>query len=272
MPRIKNAICKGGRMKISALQLSNKSQGEIESYIKMAVDAKARVILFGEYLLNPFFKDLESNTQKKSQWLEAIKQENEKIIKLSQKYNIIMIAPIFEVVGSKIYKTILILNKGKALSYKAQKLMPYAHWNEVEFFANTMPKHLKMPPIFNVGGFKFSVVFGYELHFDAIWLKLKEELVDCVLLPTASTFDSSLRWRSIIKMRAFLNNCYILRANRIGQFEDTITKTLWNFYGDSLFASPNGEIIDCLGDREESLIADLDKKYLKDIRDCWKFC
>ena len=45
-------------MKISALQLSNKSQGEIESYIKTAVDAKVKVILFGEYLLNPFFKIL----------------------------------------------------------------------------------------------------------------------------------------------------------------------------------------------------------------------
>ena len=44
-------------MKISALQLSNKSQGEIESYIKVALEAKARVILFGEYLLNPFFKN-----------------------------------------------------------------------------------------------------------------------------------------------------------------------------------------------------------------------
>ena len=73
-------------------------------------------------------------------------------------------------------------------------------------------------------------------------------------------------------MRAFLNSCYILRANRIGQFEDTITKTLWNFYGDSLFTSPNGEIIDCLGDKEELLIAEMDKKYLKEIRDCWKFC
>lgn len=259
-------------MKISALQLSNKSQGEIESYIKTAVDAKVKVILFGEYLLNPFFKILELNERKKMQWIEAIKQENDRIIRISQQYNIIMVAPMFEVVGNKIYKTIFILNKGKALSYRAQKLMPYAHWNEVEFFANTMPKHLKTPPIFNVGGFKFSVVFGYELHFDELWIKLKNELVDCVLLPTASTFDSSLRWRSIIKMRAFLNSCYILRANRIGQFEDTITKTLWNFYGDSLFTSLNGEIIDCLGDKEELLIAEMDKKYLKEIRDCWKFC
>ncbi|WP_026943036.1 carbon-nitrogen hydrolase family protein [Helicobacter rodentium] len=259
-------------MKIAALQLSNtKSQTEIESYLKAAVQTKVKIILFGEYLLNPFFKNLESKKSKTAQWLEQINKENENLLQLSAKYGIIIVTPILEVVAHKIYKTILIINKGKALHYRAQKLMPYEHWNEAKFFSNTMPKNLKTPPIFSVGGFKFSVLFGYELHFDEFWLKFKNENVDCVLLPSASTFDSSLRWRSIIKMRAFLNSCYILRANRIGQYEDAPTKTLWNFYGDSLFVCPNGEVIDCLGDREELLIAEMDKKYLKDIKECWRF-
>lgn len=258
-------------MKIAALQLSNtKTQTEVEAYIKTAVDSKVKIILFGEYLLNTFFKNIESIKNKKLHF-EKIKKENESLIQLSSKYNIILVAPILEVIQNRVYKTILIINKGKALSYRAQKLMPYEHWNEAGFFSNTESKNLKTPPIFSAGGFKFSVLFGYELHFDAFWLKLKNENVDCVLLPTASTFDSSLRWRSIIKMRAFLNSCYILRANRIGQYEDSATKILWNFYGDSLFVSPNGEIIDCLGDREELLIAQIDKKYLKEIKECWKF-
>ena len=259
-------------MKISALQLSNaRTQSGIESYIKAAIDAKSKVVLFGEYLLNPFFKDLEIAKGKRTRVLEEIKNETNKILELSSKYNIVIVTPIFEVIKDKIYKTILILNKGKALSYRAQRLMPYEHWNEAEFFANSMPKRPKIPQIFNVGGFKFSVLFGYELHFDDFWLKLKMENVDCVFLPTASTFDSSLRWRSIIKMRAFLNSCYILRANRIGQYQDSPTQTLWNFYGDSLFASPNGEIIDCLGDREELLVVEVDKKYLKEVKECWRF-
>ncbi|WP_299547149.1 carbon-nitrogen hydrolase family protein [uncultured Helicobacter sp.] len=259
-------------MKISALQLSNtRTQNEIESYLKAAVEAKAKVVLFGEYLLNPFFKDLEIKKGRRAHTLEKIKKETNAILELSTKYNVVMVAPVFEVIKDKIYKTILILNKGKALSYRAQRLMPYEHWNEMEFFANSIPKHPKTPPIFNVGGFKFAAVFGYELHFDDFWLKLKAEKVDCVLLPTASTFDSSLRWRSIIKMRAFLNSCYILRANRIGQYEDSLTQTLWNFYGDSLFVSPNGEIMDCLGDREELLVAEINKKSLQEVRDCWRF-
>ena len=148
-------------MKIAALQLSNtKSQTEIESYLKAAVQTKVKIILFGEYLLNPFFKNLESKKSKTAQWLEQINKENENLLQLSAKYGIIIVTPILEVVARKIYKTILIINKGKALHYRAQKLMPYEHWNEAKFFSNTMPKSLKTPPIFSVGGFKFSVLFG----------------------------------------------------------------------------------------------------------------
>lgn len=257
-------------MKIAALQLSAfKKEREIESYIKAAYDSKAKIVLVGEYLLNPFFKTLENDN--KSKILKLIEDENEKIIKISTKYSITIVAPVIEVHGNKLYKSIAIINKGKVIYYKAQKLMPYDHWNEVKFFSNTSPKAIKDPYIFNMGGIKFATLFGYELHFDEFWIKLKKENVDCVLLPTASTFDSSLRWRSIIKMRAFLNNCYILRANRIGQYEDDFTNTLWNFYGDSLFVDPSGEVIDCLGDREELLIVDVNKKHINEIKECWKF-
>lgn len=257
-------------MKIAALQLSSeKSQKEIESYLQIAHSQKVRLILFGEYFLGAFFKDLEQS--KKSQLASKIDAQNENLIALSHKYPMIFVSPILEAVGGKIYKSMAIINKGKALKYRAQRLMPYEHWNEAKFFANTLPKNIKTPPIFNAGGFKFSVLFGYELHFDEFWLKFKQNNVDCVLLASASTFDSSLRWRNIIKMRAFLNSGYILRANRIGQYQDMMTQTLWNFYGDSLLANPNGEIDDCLGDREELLIATLDKKYLKEIKECWRF-
>ncbi|MDE5602973.1 MAG: carbon-nitrogen hydrolase family protein [Helicobacter sp.] len=257
-------------MKVAALQLSTlKGESEIRIYLQTALEQKVKVILFGEYLLSPFFKKFENT--KKSLLIDSIQSSNGQLIKISNSYALTIVTPMFEVVGNKIYKSIAIINKGKTLFYRAQKLMPYEHWNEVKFFANTIPKNIKIPPVFSMGGLKFSILFGYELHFDEFWLQFKAHQIDCVLLPSASTFDSSLRWRSIIKMRAFLNNCYILRANRIGQYQDEITQTLWNFYGDSLLVNPNGEVMDCLGDREELLIVSLDKKYLKQIKECWQF-
>ena len=257
-------------MKIAALQLSTlKTQKELESYLQACIAQKVKVVLLGEYLLSPFFKRIES--LQKNQIQAQAKMQQEELLRLSCGYNLIIVAPIIESAGKKIYKSIMILNKGKAIFYRAQKLMPYEHWNEAQYFDNAQSKIIKIPPIFSVGGFKFSTLFGYELHFDEFWVKLKNSGVDCVLLPSASTFDSSLRWRSLIKMRAFLNGCYILRANRIGEYEDTIANCTWNFYGDSLLVNPNGEISDCLGDREELLIGEINKKELQDIRNCWKF-
>ncbi|MDE5591496.1 MAG: carbon-nitrogen hydrolase family protein [Helicobacter sp.] len=257
-------------MRVAALQLSSfRNKNEIAAYLQAAVAQKVKILVMGEYLLNPFFKDFENI--KKDLLLDSAKDIQYQLIEISNAYALTIVAPVFEVVGNKIYKSLGIINRGKILFYRSQRLMPYEHWNEVKFFSNTIPKTVKMPPVFEIGGMKFSVVFGYELHFDEFWLMFKKNQVDCVLLSSASTFDSSLRWRSIIKMRAFLNNCYILRANRIGQYRDEMTHTLWNFYGDSLLVNPNGEVVDCLGDREELLIANLDKKYLKQIKECWKF-
>ncbi|OCR20771.1 hypothetical protein BA917_03845 [Helicobacter pullorum] len=257
-------------MKIATLQLSSpKMQREIKTYLDIALEQKVKIVLFGEYFFNQFFKVIERD--KKNQLILKLKKESENLMQISNEYPMIFVAPLLETVAGKIYKSMAIINKGKALQYRAQRLMPYEHWNEAKFFANTLSKNIKTPPIFSVGGFKFSVLFGYELHFDEFWLKFKQNNVDCILLASASTFDSSLRWRNIIKMRAFLNSSYILRANRIGQYQDEVTNTLWNFYGDSLLVNPNGEVEDCLGDREELLIANLDKKYLKEIKECWKF-
>ncbi|PZT49137.1 carbon-nitrogen hydrolase family protein [Helicobacter valdiviensis] len=257
-------------MKVGALQLGeNKTQSELNAYLKAAYDQKVKVVVLGEYLLGDFFKNIENKDKKK--FLNEIKSQHTMLLELSCKFPMTLVAPMIEGVGNKIYKSMAIINKGKALFYRSQRLMPYEHWNEAGFFDNTLPKNIKMPPVFKVGNLKFSVLFGYELHFDEFWLKFKQNQIDCVLLPSASTFDSSLRWRSIIKMRAFLNSCYILRANRIGQYEDVENKTTWNFYGDSLLVNPAGEVMDCLGDREELLIAEIDKKQLDLLKECWKF-
>ncbi|HOI84285.1 MAG TPA: carbon-nitrogen hydrolase family protein, partial [Campylobacterales bacterium] len=114
-----------------------------------------------------------------------------------------------------------------------------------------------------------AIIGGFELHFDAYWQKIKEKKADLVLLPTVSTFESKARWREIAKTRAFLANTYILRANRIGEFESKEGK--WNFYGDSFFVSPYGEVESHLGKSEEILIAEVSKSELTAARKSWGF-
>jgi predicted amidohydrolase len=93
--------------------------------------------------------------------------------------------------------------------------------------------------------------------------------IDLVLLPTASTFGSHNRWREIIKTKAFLHGCFILRANRLGEYSDDEVK--WKFYGDTMLVSPEGEVEMMLEDKESMLIEVIDKAEITEHRRSWGF-
>jgi predicted amidohydrolase len=60
-----------------------------------------------------------------------------------------------------------------------------------------------------------------------------------------------------------------LRANRIGEYQDK--EFSWKFYGDSLLASPNGEMLEHLGNKEELMIVDMSHTEVIQARRVWGF-
>ena len=193
--------------------------------------------------------------------LELLKQ-------LAVKYDIIFIAPIILTKKDGYYKTIAKITPNNTRYYEQQILLPYEHWNEKKFFSNSV-KPLKDPMIFKIKEFKVMVMAGFEMHFDVFWQKVTEKKIDLVLLPTASTFGSHNRWREIIKTKAFLHGCFILRANRLGEYSDDEVK--WKFYGDTMLVSPEGEVEMMLEDKESMLIEVIDKAEVLEHRKAWGF-
>ena len=112
------------------------------------------------------------------------------------------------------------------------------------------------------------MIFGFEAHFDLFWEQILREKVDVVLVPSASTFSSNGRWEKLLEIRAFLNHCYILRANRVGRAKFSISS---EFYGDSFIVGPSGEIDDRLRNEEGILLCDIDKERILNARKTWKF-
>ena len=253
---------------VSALQLSTLGMhpARLEFYLKQAQKRHVDVLLLGEYVLNHFFKEFVTmplimvETQSKKH-IELLK-------KLSNEYKIIFIAPIIMVKKEKFYKMIAKVTPTHIRYYEQQILIPYKHWNEKSFFANEI-KPLKDAMIFNIKGFKVMILADFELHFDTFWQQVTHKKVDLVLLPTASTFGSHNRWREIIKTKAFLHGCYILRANRLGEYNDD--KVTWNFYGDTMLVNPNGEVEMMLEDKESMLIEIIEKKEVLNHRKMWGF-
>jgi predicted amidohydrolase len=255
-------------LQIASLQLPTlgMSSNRLKFYIEMAYKRDVKLLLFGEFVLNHFFKELK--TMPKSMIKEQTKRNIEILKEFAIKYNIIFIAPIITIKKKRFYKEIAKISSSSILYYKQQILISYPHWNEQNFFANPI-KPLKRPMSFMIDGIKVAVMAGFELHFNYFWDFIIDKKVDLVLIPTASTFESHNRWRDIIKTKAFLHNCYILRANRLGEYiENGIS---WKFYGDSMLVNPLGEIEMVLEDTESMLIEKIKKSVVISNRRDWGF-
>lgn len=255
-------------MRCAVLQLSAQgmSSTKLYNHIRIAHKQGVKVLLLGEYILNPFFKELQDLSY--SMIKEQSEHQSKVLRELAATYNLTIITPLIVVKKQKIYKTVAKFAPASSSYYQQQLLINYPHWNEEKFFANET-KAIEAPLIFKIDGFKFAVMSGFELHFDAIWAQLYSKNIDCLLLPSVSTFDSYERWKSLILSRAFTHNCYILRANRIGEYVDKSYD--WKFYGDSLLASPNGELLEHLGDKEELMIVDMSHSDVVQARRSWGF-
>ena len=155
--------------------------------------------------------------------------------------------------------------------YDQNILMDYPHWNEEGFFANRKSRKIGKisPMIFSEGGVKFGVCFGYEAHFDVFWRYFMQKNIGCVLVPCASTFESGGRWRELLKMRAFTNSLYVIRANRIG--EAKFGESEFKFYGESFVVTPGGEIANELKNEEGVLMCEVDADEIAAARGLWKF-
>ncbi len=255
-------------MRAAVLQLSSQgmSSTKLYNYIRIANKQGIKLLLIGEYILNPFFKELSSLS------ISMIKEQERFVTKmlseLSKSYDISIVAPLISVKKGQVYKNIVRFSNSRAYVYEQQILINYSHWNEEKFFANEQ-REIQTPPIFNIDGFKFAIISGFELHFDEMFSKLEGKNIDCLLVPSISTFESYNRWKNLILTRAFTHNFYILRANRIGEYRDK--NSSWKFYGDSILASPNGELLEHLGDKEELLIAQMSHGEVIEARRAWQF-
>ncbi|QSZ41486.1 carbon-nitrogen hydrolase family protein [Sulfurimonas aquatica] len=255
-------------MKTAVLQLNSQglSSTKLYNHIRVASTKGVKVLVLGEYVLNPFFKELQNMS------LSMIKEQAEqqtKILKeLSSTYSITIIAPLIIVKKKELYKTIVKFSPSSTSYYYQQYLINYSHWNEEKFFSNTISSTLS-PMIFKVDGVKFAIISGFELHFDDLFRKLESKNIDCLIVPSVSTFDSYERWKALVVARAFTHNFYILRANRIGEYHDK--EFTWKFYGDSFLASPNGYVEEHLGNKEELMLVDIHHSEVIQARRSWGF-
>ncbi|MDR3347014.1 MAG: carbon-nitrogen hydrolase family protein [Helicobacteraceae bacterium] len=242
------------------------NSAKLDYLLAQAKSRQCRLVVLGEYACNTFFKELEQMPR------SFVREQGERFYqtlgKLSRQYQISIIAPLARSAGDGIYKSIYRFTPKKIWRFDQQILMDYGHWNEASFFANSV-NMLKSPPIFRENGFRIGVLSGFELHFDALWHKLIDRNVDVVIVPTCGTFESFARWQTLAKTRSMTGGCYLLRANRIGEYLTKPEK--WVFYGNSFICNPFGEIENALDDKEGVLVASIDRDEIGEAKKTFGF-
>lgn len=266
----------------------------IEEYVQNCVKQQVKLICLPDYIFAPFFLPFQPSAtivDSKSYQKDYNANLLSGIQALSKKYKVCFLAPL--VIGEsvvkqytkpksntpikdskatkntrpKLYKVLAFVDCKDTVLYLQQQLMGFSHWNERATFANPKSKAMHLPLSFELEGLKIGAFFGFELHYDALMLKMKQHHYDLLIVPTASTFNTHLRWRSLCKTRAFLNSSALLRVNRVG--DEFIDGHNWKFYGDSLFVNAYGEIEDSLQDYEGVMIVSVEKDDIDKAKELW---
>lgn len=246
-------------MKIAIVQCGYLAQKSVENFLKY--QQKGTIVVFPEYAFDAFFAPDPKNDY----------QKNLIFLKNAAKiYSLSIIAPLIvpDPKREGFVKKIAHIMPTKTTFYEQQRLINFQHWDEKNFFKNTFDA-LQDPMIFRKNGIKFGVIFGFEMHYDELFVRMQNSGVQIVLIPCASAFASHDRWLMIAKTRALCNGMMIVRANKIGKFE--IDGRAHEFYGKSFVINADGSVFEEMDTKESVLAFDITKKQLDTAAAEWNF-
>jgi N-carbamoylputrescine amidase len=189
---------------------------------------------------------------------------------LAKELRIAIVLPIYEVDGEGIYynTAAVIDNEGKYLGKYRKTHIPHVSpgfWEKFYF----RPGNLGYP-VFDLGFCKIGVYICYDRHFPEGARALGLNGAEIVFNPSATVAGLSEHlWKLEQPAHAVANGYYVGAINRVG------TEAPWNigeFYGQSYFCDPRGEIIaQASRDKDEVLTADLDLDKIAEVRKTWQF-
>jgi beta-ureidopropionase len=189
---------------------------------------------------------------------------------LAKKHNMVIVASMYEEDNTGVYyNTAAVIDADGSYLGKFRKIhIPHCHpgfWEKFYF----RPGNLGYP-IFDTAVGKVGVYICYDRHFPEGWRELGLNGAEIVFNPSATVAGlSEYLWKLEQPAAACANIYYVGAINRPG-----IEKP-WEFgefYGQSYFANPRGQII-AEGPRSEDAIvtADLDMNLIREVRNVWQF-
>lgn len=226
-----------------------------------AVSLGANLICLPEFSITPYFPGIRDNPEK-SRWEETLNEgaTAEFCGELSSKYEITLIASIFERENDNFWDTAVIYGTDGKLSHYTRKVhIPSGEgYHETDYFEG-----YDEFPVHDVGFVKMATPTCYDQWFPElarIYAMNGAELIYYPTAigsePTAPEFDSKDAWQTVMRGHAVANGVYIAACNRVGT-ENSVT-----FYGSSFICDPTGKIIaEASRDKDEVIHVELDPAF-----------
>lgn len=238
-------------------------------YIEAAAKQGVQILCFQEIFAGPYF--CPSQDAKWYAMAEPIPggPTTRSMMELAKKHNMVIIVPIYEEDMTGVY-----YNTAAVIDADGQYLGKYRK-NHIPHVAGFWEKFFFKPgnggyPVFKTKYADVGVYICYDRHFPEGARCLGLGGAEIVFNPSATVAGlSEYLWKLEQPAHAVANGYYIAAINRVG------TEAPWNigeFYGQSYFANPRGQLMAVASrDKDELLAADLDLEMIREVRNIWQF-
>jgi beta-ureidopropionase len=243
-----------------------KHLGLIESAAKQGV----KILCMQEVFTTPYFC-----AEQQTRWYEAVEKiPDGPTIKLMQdaarERGMVLIVPIYEEeITGVYYNTAAVIDAdGKYLGKYRKNHIPHVapgFWEKFYF----KPGNLGYPT-FDTAYARVGVYICYDRHFPEGARALGLNGAEIVFNPSATVAGlSEYLWKLEQPAHAVANGYFIAAVNRVGY------EAPWNigeFYGQSYFCDPRGQIIaQAPRDEDALIVAELNLDMIREARNTWQF-
>ena len=118
----------------------------------------------------------------------------------------------------------------------------------------------------DIGGFKVGLAICYDIRFAEMFLALRRQGAELILLPAAFTLQTGKdHWEVLLRARAIETQCWIAAPACTGAHHEASGEARYT-YGHSLIADPWGHIVAKASDGMGWASASIDKGFMERLR------
>ncbi|MEZ5464266.1 MAG: nitrilase-related carbon-nitrogen hydrolase [Lysobacteraceae bacterium] len=239
-------------------------------FIEQAGKAGVQILCMQEIFTAPYFC-----AEQNPRWYDSAESiPDGPTVKLMQEvakqHSMVLVVPIYELDITGVYynSAAVIDADGSYLGKYRKHHIPHClpgFWEKFYF----RPGNLGYP-VFQTAYAKVGVYICYDRHFPEGARALGLNGAEIVFNPSATVAGlSEYLWKLEQPAHAAANGYFIGAINRVG------TEAPWNigeFYGQSYFADPRGQIVSQGSrDQDELIVANLDLDQIREVRNVWQF-